>query len=181
MRKMKICNFCGYRTDDNSVKTCASCGSKQFSYVCPNCSAEFEGKFCPTCGTKHDAVAKICPDCGEKYFSKSCPNCGYNASRRRSANQARSEGSQLYDAPANGQINKSCLTAFSMSITGFLTCMFPLSLASLLLALKQNKNENLDQRSKTFNNVALALSVTGLFMDVMFVFAFIVGNLSSAR
>ena len=176
---MKICTFCGYQTD-NSTKICTSCGSKQFSYICPNCSAEFKGKFCPTCGTKRDAVAKICPDCGEKYFSKACPVCGYNAARR-SSGQARAAGSKLYDAPANAPINRRCLTAFSMSITGFLTCMFPLSLAALLMAVKENKNGDLDPRSKTFNNLALALSVVGLFMDVMFVFAFIVGNLSSAR
>ena len=177
---MKICNFCGYRTDDNSVKTCASCGSKQLSFVCPNCSAEFEGKFCPTCGTKFDAVAKICPECGEKYFSKSCPDCGYNEAKRSSA-QARTTGSKLYDAPASGQVNRRCLTAFSMAISGFLTCLFPLSLAALLMAVKENKNEDLDPRSKTFNNLALALSVVGLFMDVMFVFVIIIGNLSSMR
>ena len=177
---MKICNFCGYRTDDNSVKTCASCGSKQFSFVCPNCSAEFEGKFCPTCGTKYDAVAKICPECGEKYFSNSCPVCGYNASRR-SSDQARTAGSKTYNAPAAGQVNRRCLTAFSMAISGFLTCMFPLSLAALLVALKENKNEDLDVRSKMYNNLALALSVVGLFMDVMFVFVIIIGNLSSMR
>lgn len=176
---MKICNFCGYRTDDNSVKTCASCGSKQLSYICPNCSAEFEGKFCPTCGTKYDAVGKVCPDCGKKYFSKACPVCGYNAARRNT-DQTRAAGSKLYDAPANAPINRRCLTAFSMSITGFITCMFPLSLAALLMAVKENNNGDLDPRSKTYNNLALALGAVGIIMDVMFVFAFIIGKISSA-
>lgn len=34
--------------------------------ICKNCSNEFEGKFCPECGTKvePEITLKECPECG---------------------------------------------------------------------------------------------------------------------
>lgn len=59
-------------------------------HKCVNCGKEFEGKFCPQCGTKwvdpdscpkcgahHDADAKFCQECGARLDGKvACPGCG---------------------------------------------------------------------------------------------------------
>ena len=34
-------------------------------FKCDKCKNEFQGKFCPECGTKTDG-AKFCPECGKK-------------------------------------------------------------------------------------------------------------------
>lgn len=59
-------------------------------HKCLNCGQEFDGKFCPQCGTKwldpeacpkcgahHAADAKFCQECGARLDGKvSCPRCG---------------------------------------------------------------------------------------------------------
>ena len=44
---------------------------------CSKCGTEFEGKFCPECGTKYEAT-KICSICGaqQKAAAKFCTECG---------------------------------------------------------------------------------------------------------
>lgn len=46
---------------------------------CPNCGKEFEGKFCPDCGTEWQEE-KTCPKCGAKLngSAKFCNECGYS-------------------------------------------------------------------------------------------------------
>ncbi len=161
---MKICTFCGYQTD-NMTRTCTSCGSKQFNYVCPNCSNEFEGKFCPTCGTKFDAVARICPDCGRKYFSKSCPDCGYNGTKKTPVRTA--------TAPL-APMDRKALTAFSLSISGFMTFLFPLLLAGLIMGIKGRKQPDLDDRSRNYYNIAFALGIVGIFLNVCMFMVYVV-------
>mgnify|MGYP004656557081 CR=1 FL=1 len=43
---------------------------------CSNCGREFEGRFCPDCGTP---AYKTCPDCGKRLDNDTvfCPDCGY--------------------------------------------------------------------------------------------------------
>ena len=44
---------------------------------CPNCKQEFDGKFCPECGTKLiEKTQRICPNCNIEVESKFCPECG---------------------------------------------------------------------------------------------------------
>ncbi len=47
---------------------------------CPNCKQEFDGKFCPECGTKTvevvEKMVKMCPNCKVETESKFCPECG---------------------------------------------------------------------------------------------------------
>ena len=47
--------------------------------ICKNCGKEFEGQFCPECGTKAAELQK-CPVCGKERVEgeKFCANCGYN-------------------------------------------------------------------------------------------------------
>ena len=174
---MKICNFCGYRTDDNSAKVCTSCGSKQFSFVCPNCSAEFEGKFCPTCGTKFDAVAKICPECGEKYFSRSCPDCGYNENAKQytqqtTANTAGTTGRySLYSSPEH----KNAVMALVLTIVGFITCMPLFSIIGLVMAIAGNKKDDVDEKAKSLNKTTIVLSIFILAIAILVGILYFVG------
>lgn len=48
-------------------------------YKCTNCGNEFDGKFCPECGTKR-VEQLICPDCGAKATAgvRFCAECGYS-------------------------------------------------------------------------------------------------------
>lgn len=48
-------------------------------HKCKNCGKEYEGNFCPECGTPCEE-GKICPECGAKCDSeaKFCNTCGYN-------------------------------------------------------------------------------------------------------
>ena len=50
--------------------------------ICKNCSNEFEGKFCPECGTKvePEITLKECPECGAEQVGQGafCANCGHN-------------------------------------------------------------------------------------------------------
>ena len=43
---------------------------------CKKCGQEFQGNFCPNCGTP---ALKICPQCGKEHpdGAKFCPDCGY--------------------------------------------------------------------------------------------------------
>lgn len=46
---------------------------------CFKCGAEFDGNFCPKCGTEYEEIKK-CPQCGTKLDGqvKFCNNCGYS-------------------------------------------------------------------------------------------------------
>lgn len=46
---------------------------------CPKCGSEFEGKFCPNCGTRWEEE-KTCPSCGTKLngAARFCNECGYS-------------------------------------------------------------------------------------------------------
>ena len=44
---------------------------------CKHCGSEFEGKFCPECGTKKPADdGWVCTSCGTKNKGKFCVECG---------------------------------------------------------------------------------------------------------
>ncbi len=53
---------------------------------CKNCGTEFEGKFCPECGTAANAKP-VCPNCGGELGEnvKFCPNCGCNLASPQAA------------------------------------------------------------------------------------------------
>lgn len=43
---------------------------------CEKCGNEFEGNFCPECGTASSDVKNICSGCGTEFEGNFCPNCG---------------------------------------------------------------------------------------------------------
>ena len=46
---------------------------------CSNCGSEFQGNFCPICGTKAHS-AELCPVCGRQRADgeRYCPHCGHD-------------------------------------------------------------------------------------------------------
>ncbi|MBD5087154.1 MAG: leucine-rich repeat protein, partial [Clostridiales bacterium] len=49
--------------------------------ICNKCGKEFDGKFCPNCGTPvEEQKNNVCPNCGHEKVAdgKFCVNCGYN-------------------------------------------------------------------------------------------------------
>ena len=46
---------------------------------CKNCGTEFEGNFCPKCGTASEAP-KVCPKCNSQLYegARYCSKCGYD-------------------------------------------------------------------------------------------------------
>ena len=83
---MKVCRFCG-TTFENTKRKCPACGSSELLQVCQNCSTQYVGNYCPTCGVKKGQREKICPDCQNVYFTNACPNCGYSSVRKKTALQ----------------------------------------------------------------------------------------------
>ena len=71
---------------------------------CSKCGAEFEGNFCPECGTPSQAP-KVCPKCGAqlKENVKFCNNCGYafvEQNDAHSADKSAQQGDLRSSAPA---------------------------------------------------------------------------------
>lgn len=116
---MKTCASCGRRCEDNEPD-CLYCGSSLFLYKCPNCSTEFEGDFCPTCGY----VVEVAPrDSGKDFVSP--------------------EKKTLFEkSKADIYADRS----IEFSVLGVSTCMFiPLSVIGVvfaILALKKGCSNN---------------------------------------
>lgn len=156
---MKACSFCGCQTSDKT-KTCASCGSDHFLWVCPNCSNKYEGKFCPSCGVAYDAPGVVCPNCGNKYYTKACPDCGYTAS---------SGGNQTHTAslPKNDKRisppNQITILAAILSYLGLITFFMPFSIAGLIIGIVQKKKGN--------NSKWVVVAITVSTMSIILSFA----------
>lgn len=162
---MKLCTFCGSRTD-NSTKTCSNCGSQQFLYVCPNCSSEFDGTFCPTCGTRYDAEAKTCPKCGTRYFTRFCTHCGYDPEK---INEQKSRAFYSNSRPLIRGSN-SGIAGFIFSILGLMTCVFPFSIAGIVLGYKDMKSVDRSRYAKP----AVIIGVLGLTMEFLYIVFYII-------
>ena len=66
-------------------------------HKCYKCGTEFDGKFCPNCGSKWEEE-KICPQCGAKLGGEArfCNECGYSF-----VGQPK-DGKKVSSAPQNG-------------------------------------------------------------------------------
>ncbi len=165
---MRVCTFCGCKTDEK-VNSCPNCGSTGFLNVCPNCANEFEGAFCPDCGTRYNAIAKVCPDCRTKYFSNACPNCGYNGS-----SSAKTSNSQTEYRPStprqDTRAKANAMTPLILIILGTFTCMFPLTIVGLVLAIRaKNAGDNSQQNRITIvvGLISLAVSVIWTIVSML--------------
>lgn len=72
---------------------------------CANCGTEFEGGFCPECGTKA-ATPSFCPQCGTpmKEGASFCSKCGYNPATGTPSAAAQAQAQpQAQAAPAVGK------------------------------------------------------------------------------
>ena len=49
---------------------------------CSNCGMEFEGNFCPECGTPAQKTVIKCPNCGTEFKGNFCPQCGTPAQKK---------------------------------------------------------------------------------------------------
>ena len=49
---------------------------------CANCGKEFEGNFCPQCGTPAQKTVIKCPNCGTEFKGNFCPQCGTPAQKK---------------------------------------------------------------------------------------------------
>ena len=60
---------------------------------CSKCGKEFEGNYCPYCGTKANLTNELCPVCGHKRApdQRYCSSCGYdfNSAEKKSAENAK--------------------------------------------------------------------------------------------
>lgn len=158
---MKICRFCGGKTE-NSTKCCTNCGSLQFLHICPNCSNEFDGSFCPTCGTRFDAPSCVCPNCNIKFYSKSCPNCGYSKENRNTPRF------NLGTRRITGDASPIVVVALIISVIGISTCIIPFPIISLVIALRERKNENNSARTIQMANATMWVSIIGIVMTGLF-------------
>ncbi len=68
-------------------------------HKCTNCGSEFDGKFCPECGTKR-VDELICPDCGAKATAgaRFCAECGYSFAQPVKPAPANAEPSAVKNA-----------------------------------------------------------------------------------
>lgn len=68
---------------------------------CTKCGTEFEGNFCPNCGTSRNAEA-LCPQCGKprKENARFCPDCGYDFLAQNAQPQPTQQTAPQPPAPA---------------------------------------------------------------------------------
>ncbi|MBR1798057.1 MAG: hypothetical protein IJ757_08650 [Clostridiales bacterium] len=172
---MKACTFCGCETDNKNT-TCASCGSTDFLYICPNCSNKFEGKYCPDCGTAYNAVAKICPNCSDKYFSKACPNCGYNSADEEAAsNQRNTFPYSRTNVIKKSDAHTNAGVAILFSVIGMMSCMFPFSIVGLVLAARSKKSGE----KSSLINAAFIIGIIGIVISAIGFIFYVIAIASS--
>lgn len=62
---------------------------------CKKCGAQYEGNFCPQCGTPAEEKMRVCPVCGKERGEdeRFCKGCGYDFGRETPAESAEAETS----------------------------------------------------------------------------------------
>lgn len=71
---------------------------------CQNCGNEFEGKFCPNCGTPAPTNTKrFCSNCGAEMNGNFCSNCGASSSNGNQMNTGNVTINSNTTAPAHNE------------------------------------------------------------------------------
>ena len=163
---MKICTFCGCKTD-NDNKVCASCGGNKFKYVCLNCNEEYDGLNCPACGTRYNAVEKICPNCSTRYFSDACPKCGSVINNNNNTYNGPTYRSR-YGRSYGLSVSALMLSIFGIIFFGMGTIF---SIIALVMASKVDKNNPSEVKTA---NAAKIISIIGLAINGLVILFYII-------
>lgn len=71
---MHKCGKCGTEFEG---KFCPHCGTEYVEQkICKKCGAVVTDRFCSVCGTEYVTSQKVCWNCGAKYTGYYCPKCG---------------------------------------------------------------------------------------------------------
>lgn len=64
---------------------------------CTKCGTEFDGNYCPKCGTPCNPNKNICPKCGKERGANDrfCKNCGYSFMPAEQKNKASSTSNSI--------------------------------------------------------------------------------------
>ena len=103
-------------------------------HKCSRCGQEFEGNFCPECGTPSQEV-KACPVCGVRVLGnvKFCPECGYPYTKAKPYTQL--QANENSRAKKAGTWIKSHLKILIPVILGLIVLIVMLSLIPTFIAI----------------------------------------------
>lgn len=86
---------------------------------CSNCGYDFEGSFCPQCGTKAEQFDKrICHNCGAIVTGKFCSKCGTPTDDLAASRWMR-PGNKQFPTAVSGNKKKGCLVPVLVAIAIF--------------------------------------------------------------
>ena len=122
---------------------------------------------------------KTCPKCGRKYFSKACPDCGYSEFMETVQPQAPVTNAGYRNTLRGAPSDRKAMPAFVAGLLGFMMFMPPLSVAAIIMSARGRKKEDIDQRSKMYYDLGLALGVVGLVLFIMMFAVMIFGGAAS--
>ena len=75
--------------------------------------------------------------------------------------------------------DRKAMPAFVAGLLGFMMFMPPLSVAAIIMSARGRKKEDIDQRSKMYYDLGLALGVVGLVLFIMMFAVTIFGGAAS--
>lgn len=108
---------------------------------------------------------KKCLRCGQENddFNKTCPNCQYQFLTKKEEEAIKKE----YRNPSDLKDNP--ILSFILAILGFLIPIFVLSIIAIILSRKPA-----EKNLKPFSIVGLVLGITGIFVNLGILIAFII-------
>lgn len=171
--------------------------------TCSKCGQQFEGKFCPKCGTfaPEDAV---CPSCGVKITGspKFCPNCGSSLSVTNAnaniPNEERSEAApSTYAEYSRGQNNCPPGTGYAayngtpqqnikrtntIAVVGFVLSFFFSLIGLIVCIVGIAKSKDYGGTGKGFAIAGIIIALFSLIFYWFFLSAFLgaLANMSAA-
>lgn len=138
---MKVCASCGAWCDDEESE-CLACGSTDLYHKCPKCSAKFDGEYCIYCG--YSALV---------------------ADHELSDNPTEEQVERFL-----GTQKKHTTLPLMLSLAGMLTCIFPLSVISIVICIKEIKKGN------TSKEIYVSLAIATMNFVVLIIFVGVYGR-----